>query len=123
VRTALGCPPGLQELDARACGLPVLPSISLVLYRAEAQPAPAVEQLARLLRQALPAQASGPPARASSRPRRRRQHAGAQKHPAQAQVAADQAAEQRAADLAGVLGRGGIAQHLAGRALRARGGG
>lgn len=54
VRTALGCPPGVQRLEAAVCGLPALPTISLVLYRGETQVPPVVEQLARLLREALP---------------------------------------------------------------------
>lgn len=50
VRTPLGLPASLRVLDARALGLPALPSIALTLCIAEARPAPAVAQLAELLR-------------------------------------------------------------------------
>ena len=45
VRTTAGIPAGLAVLD----GLPPLPSIGLTVYRAQAQPAPAVRQLEALL--------------------------------------------------------------------------
>ena len=54
VRTALGQPPNVQRLDPALCGLPRLPAIRLVLYRVQARPEALVEQLATLLREALP---------------------------------------------------------------------
>ena len=67
VRTALGQPAGVQALEPEASGLPRLPSIRLVLYRAQSQPEPLVEQLAQLLRQAMPTGADRPAAPALRR--------------------------------------------------------
>lgn len=54
VRTNLSQPAGVTVLPPLTCGLPKLPLIHLVLYCAQAQSQPAVEQLAILLRQAVP---------------------------------------------------------------------
>ena len=53
LRTPIGVPRAVQALDAKAQGLPPLPSIALSLYRAQAQPEPPVALLADLLMQAM----------------------------------------------------------------------
>lgn len=53
VRTALGLPASVRALTARQAGLPALPMLGLALYRADAQPSPAVAQLAGIIRRAL----------------------------------------------------------------------
>ncbi|GAB3779787.1 LysR substrate-binding domain-containing protein [Dyella agri] len=55
VRTPLGLPDGVQALTAKEAGLPALPMLGLSLYRAEAEPAPAVAQLARIIVRTLAA--------------------------------------------------------------------
>ena len=49
VRTPLGLPDGVRALTAKEAGLPALPMLGLSLHRAEAEPAPAVAQLARII--------------------------------------------------------------------------
>ncbi|GLQ86649.1 LysR substrate-binding domain-containing protein [Dyella flagellata] len=51
VRTPFGLPADLQVLDT--ANLPTLPKLGLALYRAEAEPAPAVARLAELILQQL----------------------------------------------------------------------
>lgn len=51
VRTPLGLPAGVRALTPKEAGLPALPTLGLVLHRAEAQPAPAVERLAQIILQ------------------------------------------------------------------------
>ncbi|HEX7732052.1 MAG TPA: LysR family transcriptional regulator, partial [Rhodanobacter sp.] len=53
VRTPLGLPGSVQALTAKESGLPALPTLGLSLHRAEAEPAPAVAQLARIVVRAL----------------------------------------------------------------------
>jgi DNA-binding transcriptional LysR family regulator len=53
VRTPLGLPADVRALDAREAGLPSLPQLGLALYRAEAEPEPAVARLAELILQRL----------------------------------------------------------------------
>jgi DNA-binding transcriptional LysR family regulator len=49
VRTTLGLPAGVRALTPKEAGLPALPSLGLVLHRAEARPPPAVERLAQII--------------------------------------------------------------------------
>jgi DNA-binding transcriptional LysR family regulator len=49
VRTPLGLPTDVCTLDAAATKLPALPKLGLALYRAETEPAPAVERLGQLI--------------------------------------------------------------------------
>ena len=53
VRTPLGLPGSVQAVTAKESGLPALPTLGLSLHRAEAEPAPAVAQLARIVVRAL----------------------------------------------------------------------
>lgn len=53
VRTPLGLPADLRTMDAKDAGLPALPQLGLGLYRSEAEPAPAVARLAKLILQRL----------------------------------------------------------------------
>lgn len=53
VRTSFGLPRSVQALDRSSVGLPELPSISLWLYRAQAQPEATIARLEDMLRQAL----------------------------------------------------------------------
>lgn len=53
VRTPLGLPDGVLALTAKEAGLPALPMLGLSLHRAEAEPAPAVAQLARIIVQTI----------------------------------------------------------------------
>jgi DNA-binding transcriptional LysR family regulator len=53
VRTRIGMPKTLVVLDPHSTGLPPLPKISLVLHRAELQPAAAVARLAAILRETI----------------------------------------------------------------------
>ena len=55
VRTPLGLPGGVQALTAKEAGLPALPMLGLSLHRAEAEPAPAVAELARIIVRTLTA--------------------------------------------------------------------
>jgi DNA-binding transcriptional LysR family regulator len=52
-RTPLGLPAGVRALAPGECGLPRLPSLGLVLHRAEVEPAPAVGRLAAIILQAI----------------------------------------------------------------------
>ena len=58
VRTPIGLPRGVRTLADGEAGLPVLPSLGLVLHRAEAEPGPAVGRLAAIVLEAVRA-ASG----------------------------------------------------------------
>ncbi|MEW9622786.1 LysR substrate-binding domain-containing protein [Rhodanobacter geophilus] len=49
VRTPLGLPASVRAPGAKEAGLPALPMLGLSLHRAEAEPAPAVAQLARII--------------------------------------------------------------------------
>jgi DNA-binding transcriptional LysR family regulator len=53
VRTPLGLPADVRALDAQDAHLPSLPQLGLALYRAEAEPEPAVARLAELILQRL----------------------------------------------------------------------
>ncbi|GLQ51601.1 LysR substrate-binding domain-containing protein [Dyella flava] len=53
VRTPLGLPADVRMLDAQDAHLPPLPLLGLALYRAEAEPEPAVTRLAELILQRL----------------------------------------------------------------------
>ncbi|WP_426662103.1 LysR substrate-binding domain-containing protein [Rhodanobacter aciditrophus] len=53
VRTSLGLPDSVRALAAKQAKLPALPMLGLVLYRAEAEPSPAVTQLAGIIRRTL----------------------------------------------------------------------
>ena len=53
VRTPLGLPGSVRALEANETGLPALPMLGLALYRAEAEPTPAVARLASLIMQRL----------------------------------------------------------------------
>jgi DNA-binding transcriptional LysR family regulator len=53
VRTPFGLPADVCALDSQRTDLPALPELGLALYRSEADAAPAVEQLAELIRQSL----------------------------------------------------------------------
>jgi DNA-binding transcriptional LysR family regulator len=53
VRTPVGRPQSIQQLEPRSHGLPDLPSLGLALLRAEKDPSPLTEQLAAIIRQAL----------------------------------------------------------------------
>jgi len=53
VRTSLGLPADVRALDAQDAHLPPLPLLGLALYRAEAEPEPAVARLAELILQRL----------------------------------------------------------------------
>ena len=55
VRTPLGLPAGVRALTAKEAGLPALPMLGLSLHRAEAEPAPAVAQLAQIIVRTLAA--------------------------------------------------------------------
>jgi len=55
VRTPLGLPNSVRALTAREAGLPALPMLGLALHRAEAEPAPAVAQLAGIIQRTLAA--------------------------------------------------------------------
>lgn len=55
VRTALALPGNVRGLSARQAGLPALPMLGLALHRVEAEPSPAVAQLADIIRRALAA--------------------------------------------------------------------
>ena len=55
VRTPLGLPGSVRALTAKEAGLPALPMLGLSLHRAEAEPAPAVAQLARIIVRTLTA--------------------------------------------------------------------
>jgi len=55
VRTPLGLPASVRALSAKEAGLPALPMLGLSLHRAEAEPAPAVAQLARIIVRTLAA--------------------------------------------------------------------
>ena len=48
-RTTVAMPKTLSVLDPVASGLPVLPSVSLALHHAEAEPSPAVARLTDIL--------------------------------------------------------------------------
>ncbi|MBE7211975.1 MAG: LysR family transcriptional regulator [Gluconacetobacter diazotrophicus] len=65
-RTAIGMPDTLAALDPAAAGLPPLPPMPLTLYRAEAEPAPAVRRLAEILLDAIRTEAAAPLARPRS---------------------------------------------------------
>ncbi|MFK2877794.1 LysR substrate-binding domain-containing protein [Rhodanobacter hydrolyticus] len=56
VRTSLGLPENVRALTAKQAGLPALPMLGLALHRAEAEPSPAVAQLAGIIRRALAAE-------------------------------------------------------------------
>jgi DNA-binding transcriptional LysR family regulator len=49
VRTPLGLPAGVKVLDEAGAGLPALPSISLSIYRNEAQLDPVAERLVAIV--------------------------------------------------------------------------
>jgi len=53
VRTPFGLPAGVRAMSAKEAGLPALPTLGLALLRAEAEPAPAVAQLADILMRRL----------------------------------------------------------------------
>lgn len=53
VRTSLGLPSNVQALTAKQAGLPALPMLGLALHRAEAEPSPAVAQLAGIIQRTL----------------------------------------------------------------------
>jgi len=55
VRTPLGLPDNVRALSAKQAGLPALPMLGLALYRAEAEPSPAVAQLAAIIQRRLAA--------------------------------------------------------------------
>ncbi|MBD8899532.1 LysR substrate-binding domain-containing protein [Rhodanobacter sp. DHG33] len=55
VRTSLGLPDNVRALSAKQAGLPALPMLGLALYRAEAEPSPAVAQLAGIIQRTLAA--------------------------------------------------------------------
>lgn len=55
VRTPFGLPGHVRVLDRSGTRLPHLPSMALAMYRAQAQPEPAVARLADLLREAVAA--------------------------------------------------------------------
>lgn len=59
VRTPLGLPAGVRAMGAREAGLPVLPSLGLALYRAQAEPAAAVLRLQALIREAIDGESAG----------------------------------------------------------------
>lgn len=48
-RTPLGLPTGLCALTPKQAGLPTLPTLNLMLHRAEIKPEPAVERLAHII--------------------------------------------------------------------------
>ena len=54
-RTAVSMPKSLAVLDPATTGLPPLPSVPLALYRAEAEPGPAVARLAEILLETIDA--------------------------------------------------------------------
>ncbi len=51
--TAFGLPPHVRPLDRELLGLPALPPMTLAMYRAQAEPEPAVARLAELMREAV----------------------------------------------------------------------
>ena len=53
VRTKMSMPETLIALDPKTTGLPPLPTVPLALYRAEAEPSPAVRRLADILLETL----------------------------------------------------------------------
>ncbi|MBB3233927.1 LysR substrate-binding domain-containing protein [Phyllobacterium endophyticum] len=53
IRTPIGLPATVQQLVPVVSGLPPLPSLGLVLHRAQAQPDPATARLATIMLQAL----------------------------------------------------------------------
>lgn len=53
VRTPIGVPKGVTVLDAESLGLPALPSLGLLLLRAERDPGPVAAHLATIILQAL----------------------------------------------------------------------
>ncbi|OOG44322.1 LysR family transcriptional regulator [Rhodanobacter sp. C06] len=55
VRTPLGLPANVRALTAKEAGLPALPMLGLALHRADAEPAPAVAQLAGIIQRTLAA--------------------------------------------------------------------
>jgi DNA-binding transcriptional LysR family regulator len=53
IRTALGLPQTVRALAPGEAGLPLLPRLSLAMYRADAEPTPTAMRLAQILRQAV----------------------------------------------------------------------
>lgn len=53
IRTPIGLPATVQRLIPGDCGLPALPSLGLVLHRAEVQPEPATARLAAIMLQSV----------------------------------------------------------------------
>jgi DNA-binding transcriptional LysR family regulator len=53
IRTPIGVPASVRALAPGEAGLPALPSLGLVLHRAEAEPGPATARLAAIILQAL----------------------------------------------------------------------
>lgn len=53
IRTPLGLPNKVRQLTAGEAGLPALPTLDLVLHRAEAEASPATERLASIILQAV----------------------------------------------------------------------
>jgi DNA-binding transcriptional LysR family regulator len=53
IRTPIGVPASVRALAPGEAGLPALPSLGLVLHRAEADPGPATARLAAIILQAL----------------------------------------------------------------------
>lgn len=53
LRTPVGCPPSVRLLDPRSHGLPELPSLGLVLHRADKDIGPTAMHLAAIIKQAL----------------------------------------------------------------------
>jgi hypothetical protein len=53
LRTPLGLPPKVRQLTPGEVGLPALPTLDLVLHRAEAEGSPATERLASIMLQAV----------------------------------------------------------------------
>lgn len=53
IRTSLGLPAGLRTLMPEECGLPLLPSLGLAMYRSQPEPAAACRRLHDIIRQGI----------------------------------------------------------------------